>query len=349
MRPALLTPAPATIDTDLLWALASVLALIAVVSAVTCLCRGAGIARRRAADRRWLDACRVSLGAADSTSPLIGASPRRQVFTVVALCRSVTGADKERVVDWADQAGLTDRALRWASSWSWTVRVRGARVLATLANHPEVLARMFSDRRPEVRRQAAEHSSSPLTPEVLSGLLRLLDDHDPGVRFVACDTLARGGKSSAPYLAMGLGSPHPRVVGGALRAAMTNLDPALLPGATALCGSTDPQERAGGVSLLALLHAPGTAAAIRFFLNDPDEVVRAAAATGLGRLRDALAAGQVAELLTDPSWQVRRAAGFALYRLGAPGTVMLRAALRSQDPYATDMARLVIAAVEVNP
>ena len=70
--------------------------------------------------------------------------------------------------------------------------------------------------------------------------------------------------------------------------------------------------------------------------------VRAAAAQALGKLRHWPAAAALAALLRDRAWEVRRAAGFALRALGAPGLLFLRRSLQDTDRYAADMARHVL-------
>jgi hypothetical protein len=50
----------------------------------------------------------------------------------------------------------------------------------------------------------------------------------------------------------------------------------------------------------------------------------------------------VARLLRDRAWEVRRASGLALRRLGSPGQLLLRRALTDADPFAADMARQVL-------
>jgi hypothetical protein len=46
--------------------------------------------------------------------------------------------------------------------------------------------------------------------------------------------------------------------------------------------------------------------------------------------------------MRDSAWRVRKEAGLSLRALGAPGTLFLRRALRSDDRFAADMAQQVL-------
>jgi len=50
----------------------------------------------------------------------------------------------------------------------------------------------------------------------------------------------------------------------------------------------------------------------------------------------------VSLLLRDQAWVVRREAALALRAMGAPGTLLLRRALTSDDRFAADMAKQVL-------
>jgi len=77
-------------------------------------------------------------------------------------------------------------------------------------------------------------------------------------------------------------------------------------------------------------------------LLDDESHVRAAAAVALGRMRHWQAGSQLAERLRDERWRVRREAGLALRAIGAPGTLLLRRALKGNDRFAADMAQQVL-------
>ena len=81
------------------------------------------------------------------------------------------------------------------------------------------------------------------------------------------------------------------------------------------------------------------ATALTSLLVDADATVRATAADGIRRLGHQLAAPDLAPLLRDPSFDVRRAAGAALAALGPGGVLLLRHYLADEDRFAADMAR----------
>ena len=77
-------------------------------------------------------------------------------------------------------------------------------------------------------------------------------------------------------------------------------------------------------------------------LDDDSPDVRANAIGGLQRLESHESVAAIGRRLSDSAWRVRRAAGYALDEMGAPGQLVLRRALEDADPYARDMARQVL-------
>ena len=77
-------------------------------------------------------------------------------------------------------------------------------------------------------------------------------------------------------------------------------------------------------------------------LSDPEPDVRAAAAHALARLRHWPAAASLAQLLHDPAWDVRYAAGLSLRALGGPGLLFLRRSTTDADAFAAEMATHVL-------
>jgi hypothetical protein len=51
---------------------------------------------------------------------------------------------------------------------------------------------------------------------------------------------------------------------------------------------------------------------------------------------------KLADCMRDRTWRVRREAALALRSIGAPGALFLRRALKSDDPFAADMAQQVM-------
>jgi HEAT repeat protein len=100
--------------------------------------------------------------------------------------------------------------------------------------------------------------------------------------------------------------------------------------------------RSAAAKLLGAIAGAEAAARLVEMLADSDSHVRAAAASGLGRMHYWQAGSQLAERLRDERWRVRREAGLALRAIGAPGTLFLRRALKSDDRFAADMAQQVL-------
>jgi HEAT repeat protein len=100
--------------------------------------------------------------------------------------------------------------------------------------------------------------------------------------------------------------------------------------------------RTAAANLLGAIGGPESAARLIELLKDPESLVRAAAAHGLGRMQHWPAAAQLADGLQDSTWRVRRDAGLALRAIGAPGALFLRRALKGSDLFAADMAQQVL-------
>jgi len=221
------------------------------------------------------------------------------------------------------------------------------RLLACLDVEPDVLLRMLSDPRPEVRQQAAEHAPRSTGKPRVAALVRLFDDPHPGVRFAAMDSVARCGEAAVSDLSVSLFvANRTETLLAALRVSLTVPPARLAYEAHQLCRSTVPEVRRGALQLVAAIPAAGGAAPERLLaaLDDPTPANRAVAAEGLGRLRHLAAAPKLAQMMQDSSWDVRRASGVALHDMGASGQVVLRHMTRSPDRYAADMATLVLTA-----
>ena len=98
--------------------------------------------------------------------------------------------------------------------------------------------------------------------------------------------------------------------------------------------------RAAAARALGWLRAEECAASVLGALEDEAWQVRAQAARALGLIGASATLDPLAAALTDRAWWVRRHAAYALRSLGPEGIDTLRrAAARSSDPYAREMAR----------
>jgi putative membrane-bound dehydrogenase-like protein len=145
-------------------------------------------------------------------------------------------------------------------------------------------------------------------------LVQRLDDSRPVVRKRAIEALAKLGEPAIPALDGLIGSGN----GTALRPA------GRARGAAA---------RADGVWTACRIDHPAARAVVRKALEDPDAVVRQAAASAAGLHRDRDAVTRLADLLAAPSMHNRRAAAEALGRIGDAQAVsaLLEAAGETND------------------
>jgi HEAT repeats len=262
-----------------------------------------------------------------------------QIAALGDLSTSLGGGDKHRLAQVAADLGLLEKAERWCSSRRWGTRLRGARVFTVLGGGETVVPRMFSDRRPEVRAQAAQWAGDHPESDSIDHLLSMLADPETLCRFTVKDSLLRVGHAAAePLLRSLVKNPTPE----ALEVAAGIGDARFLGPALQCCRSSDARTRALAAILIGSIGGTQATDALSDLLRDRDLNVRAAAATGLGKLGHWPAAGALAERLRDSSWDVRRAAGLALRALGAPGMLLLRRALSDGDRFASDMAQQVL-------
>jgi len=255
---------------------------------------------------------------------------------------SVAGAQRDELLELARRAGILDRASRLCRSRRWKRRLRGARIHTLLGAGDDQMPRMFDDRHPELRAEAAAWSAEHPQREILDRLISLLGDEATLCRFTVKDSLLRLGQAAVEplkdYLATATG---PRAVAG-LEVAAALGDPRLLDAGFRLLRDEDPTTRCRAAELLGSLGGEDAVAAITAGLKDPAAQVRAAAARALGEGHHWTAAAPLVAALRDGSWEVRSAAGIALRRLGAPGELLLQRMLTDDDRFAGDMARLIL-------
>lgn len=274
--------------------------------------------------------------------------PRRsQIRLLVEIGRILVGGDLEQVRSIARDVGIVDHARREARSHRWDRRLRGARLLTLFDAGGETIASLLDDPNDTVRAQAIESVAGHPTPEVIDRLIALLADRANFCRFAVQDTLLRIGPAAIEPLARHL----ERTVGPgatvALRVALAMPDHRFLEGAVELTRDPSAECREEAARVLASIGGTAPLLVLEALLDDPAGRVRAAAALGLGELQHWPAAAKLAALLRDREFEVRRAAALALDQLGASGELVLRRALAERDPFAADMARLVLGTAAV--
>ena len=294
--------------------------------------------------RRRVQRSITEAGAIQGAAAAVAALPLGLAIPVLLdLIDSVTGQARHRLHDVARLAGIEARARTWCRSRRWWRRLRGLRLLARLDGSDELIAALLGDPHPAVRAAAADAvSGHRVTPDSVDTLLVMLDDPDPACRFAAKSTLLGAGRVLIGALRSYLENPAaPRVV-DALEIAVEVAGPELVAAAAPWSTHERDEIRARVAVLVAAAAGAGGIETLQRLLRDRAPAVRAAAATGLGALGHWPAAGELAQALEDRSWDVRLAAGLALRLLGPPGTLYLRRALTSTDPFAADMAHQML-------
>jgi len=191
-----------------------------------------------------------------------------------------------------------------------------------------------------VRSQAAEWAISHPWPRAVDGLIHMLGDPAALCRFIAKDSLLRMGdrvvEPLREYLAAAV---EENTLENGLEVAVGLADPRLFPIARERMADARPAIRTHACRLLAAIGGEQATRLLVAALDDPAAEVRTCAADGLGRLGYWAAGTDLARLLRDPSWDVRRAAALSLRGFGSAGEILLRRALSDPDRFAADMAR----------
>ncbi len=266
-------------------------------------------------------------------------SRRRQTRLFVDLAPNLSGVDRVLLVSLATQLGLIAAAQGLCRSRLWWRRLEGARLLILCDNSAAEAPLLLRDDHPLVRAAGAELIGLHGAPGDLELVIPLLRDDAEICRFAAKDALMRGGPGADVVVYAHLATDDALTAESLLQVA------AVLGGhqftAVALARSHDDSAR---VRLLAarLLGSIGSASAtdrLVELLADPVPEVRWSSATALAALAHWPAASAVAALLVDHEWEVRRRAAIALWRLGAPGQLLLRRARRGENELAAHAAR----------
>ena len=250
---------------------------------------------------------------------------RIAVFSVLG--PSISGDSLTAVRTVAADLGLITWAHRSLDSRSWARRLVAARFLVAMgAGCHDLAPTMFSDPHPAVRVQAATWAASCGALAPIDLVVGMLSDPDGRCRFAAKDALIRIGLDALPTLHRLLDSADSLTITAALEVASAIGDPSLSTQAERIAVAGTPRQRALAAAVLGASGSQVTGPALRALLNDPEPEVREAATIALAEQGDWSAAVPIAALLGDSVWGVRREAGLALLRLGAPGIVLLREA-----------------------
>jgi hypothetical protein len=265
-----------------------------------------------------------------------------QVRLLTSFSTALDGDKRERLRHIAEQVGVLTLAARRCRSRLWWRRLEGARLFTVLGGGQRKMLRLLDDRREEVRAQAMEWAGAYASPQAVERLADHLSDPASLCRFTVKESLLRLRAQASPVIRRRLAAQQ-GALADLLEVAAWSAVPSYLEPALALTRSADPAVRTGAVRLLGALGGPRAVERLREALDDHTPQVRAAAAEATGRLGHWPAAPLLGARLRDSAWDVRKEAALALARVGAPGQVVLRRALSDADPFAADMARLMLA------
>ncbi|MBN1171711.1 MAG: HEAT repeat domain-containing protein [Micromonosporaceae bacterium] len=253
--------------------------------------------------------------------------PDEQITLLLALAPSLGGESLLAIRTVATDLGLIERAQRHLRSHNWARRLAAARFLTGMGLSCDALvASLFRDPHPALRVQAAIWASSCFGPAPIDRVVALLLDPDGYCRFAAKDTLVRIGVPAIPALGRLLEATDEATVTAGLEVATAMGDSAFVDHAVRIARSGTAYQRALAASILGGCGGHATASVLRELLHDPEAAVRQAAVTAIAEQGDWPAAANVADLMDDRVWAVRREAGLALLKLGAPGVILLREA-----------------------
>ncbi len=229
------------------------------------------------------------------------------------------------------------RAHKGVRNRRWSTRLYSARVLTAFGVDSEDRYRLFADKFPEVRAQAAAWAVACPSPRAIELLVVLLDDENGLCSFAAQDAFIRIGFGGTEALMDALTTADETVVRRILEIAEATGDGRFYAQALSLSADPSPTTRALAASVLACAGNPGAGGELVALLDDPSDDVVLAAAAGLQKLSYWPSASRVEPLLDHESWQMRKQAGLTLLALGAPGEILLRVNSPGDGP-AAEMA-----------
>jgi HEAT repeat protein len=216
--------------------------------------------------------------------------------------------------------------------------------LLLLGAYDRIPVALVKDDHPLVRAEAVRRWTDR-PAEGIPHLLRLIDDPSPVGRFAVQDALLRMGGEVAEPLARYLEDPKSAGLEAGLEVAARLAHPSHHEVAQKLSLSASAGVRARAASLLGALGGEQGGARLLEMLSDPQPEVRQSVLKALGRLGEWPVAPQVAALLSDSDWHVRRAAALSLLCLGSAGQLFL-SKLSREEGEAGVMARYALSLPE---
>jgi len=258
------------------------------------------------------------------------------------------GAERERLVRLAEQAGLLERYLgRLQARGRWR-KARAAENLGYFGGPGAVapIAQLLEDRDETVRAIAARALARIGTPEAAEILATTLDDPSELTRLRVAENLERIGSPALKPLIAALerarGTQEHRLLHGATQAAQVlarlrapEARPVL---GDAALGGDSVDLRAAATFALGKIGNPDDIDKLLAAAGDDGWPVRAQAASSLGMIGDISTIPTLERLTLDEEWWVRLNASRALANMGPAGERALARLLESEDRFARDRA-----------
>ncbi len=253
---------------------------------------------------------------------------------LLRFARRLTGTERKRVDELA--APYLDQLLSQLKARQPERRARAIQTLATLGQrryHAQI-ERSLADPAPLVSMVAARSLARRESPDFAVSILSHLHRFGHWRPSFLASMLASVGPAVAPALRKALADPafDPKIRGLAADALRELNDYAAADvAAEALAATTDRDLQIGTLGLLAQVGRAEHLGAVRAFLTSPEAIVRARAASVLGRIGSAEDVANLAAAFDDPSPWVALRAAEALYERRDP---MLKTLAESEHPRA---------------
>ncbi|MFT7600269.1 MAG: hypothetical protein ACI8TP_003210 [Acidimicrobiales bacterium] len=269
--------------------------------------------------------------------------PRGPLLAVLqSLAVDLDGNASLRLHQLVRSTGLELFIRRRARSRRWRMRVQAAQ-LQHLVTHPDFdRAALLDDRSTFVRARAAETLTSEQAAQHLDRLLELLGDKSTAVRLAAQHGILNAGAQAVPRLLEHLEGDDDKAISLALDVAANLPDPRLVEILNEHAKAEDRLTMATAARVMGNGAGVITVALLEGMLDDHEPSVRVAAIDALARLGSMSSTIVIGKRLADRSFDVRRAAGYALDDLGASGRLVLRQHLDDPDRFGRDMARQIL-------
>ena len=278
----------------------------------------------------------------DDVERLARLSRRRQTRLFVDVGLMLAGEDRALLARLAGDLGLLDTARSLIASPRWWRRLEGARLLNLLDDSAREAPRLLRDEHALVRAVGAEIVGTHGGPADLELVVPLLRDDAEVCRFAAKDTLMRGGRAAEDVVVAHLETDDAITAESLLQIASSLGGHRFLDVALTRSADASPRVRCLAARLLGSIGNARATGRLIVMLGDAVPEVRWTAVEALASLEYWPAGPAMAALLDDAEWEVRRRAAIALWKLGAPGLLLLRRALRSGSEASMHAARYTL-------